>query len=99
MTKIDVLSGHETLKICTAYEIDGEIYNAPPASIEKLIKAKPIYEELPGWTEDISKITNYDELPENCKKYIKRVEELIKAPISMVSVGPDRVQNIFINEI
>lgn len=99
MTKIDVLSGHETLKICTAYEIDGEIYNAPPASIEKLIKAKPVYEELPGWTEDISKITNYEELPENCKKYIKRVEELIKAPISMVSVGPDRVQNIFINEI
>ena len=99
MTKIDVLSGHKTVKICTAYDINGELYYAPPASIEKLAIAKPVYEELPGWDEDISQITNYDELPENCKKYIKRCEELIKAPISMVSVGPDRVQNIFINNI
>lgn len=99
MTKIDVLSGHKTLKICTAYDVDGEILNAPPASIEKLAAAKPVYEEIAGWEEDITQITNYDELPENCKKYIKRVEELIGAPISMVSVGPDRIQNIFINEI
>jgi len=99
MTKIDVLSGHKTLKICTAYDVNGEILHAPPASIEKLAIAKPVYEEIAGWDEDISQITNYDELPENCKKYIKRVEELIGAPISMVSVGPDRVQNIFINNI
>jgi len=99
VTKIDVLSGHKTLKICTAYEIDGEMYDAPPASIEKLAKAKPVYIDLPGWDEDISAIRNYDELPENCKKYIKKMEELIGAPISMVSVGPDREQNIFINQI
>lgn len=99
MTKIDVLSGHETLKICTGYEIEGEVFDTPPASIERLEKAKPVYIEVPGWTEDISAIRNYDELPSNCKAYIKKVEELIGAPISMVSVGPDREQNIFINQI
>lgn len=99
MTKIDVLSGHETLKICTGYEIEGEVLDTPPASIERLEKAKPVYIEVPGWTEDISAIRNYDELPSNCKAYIKKVEELIGAPISMVSVGPDREQNIFINQI
>lgn len=99
MTKIDVLSGQKTIKVCTGYEINGEVFTAPPASIEKLAMAKPVYIDLPGWEEDITNIRNYDELPENCKSYIKKVEELIGAPISMVSVGPDREQNIFINEI
>lgn len=99
MTKIDVLSGHKTLKVCTGYDINGVIHTAPPAAIEQLAQAKPVYIELPGWDEDITAIRNYDELPENCKHYIKKVEELIGAPISMVSVGPDREQNIFINEI
>ncbi len=99
MTKIDVLSGHKTIKVCTGYDINGTIYSAPPAAIEQLAQAKPVYIELPGWDEDITAIRNYDDLPENCKKYIKKVEELIGAPISMVSVGPDREQNIFINEI
>ncbi len=99
VTKIDVLSGHKTLKICIGYDIDGKVYTAPPAAIEKLAEAKPVYIDLPGWDEDITAIRNYDDLPENCKKYIKKVEELIGAPISMVSVGPDREQNIFIKEI
>ncbi len=99
MTKIDVLSGLKTLKIAVAYEIDGKIYKTVPASIEKLKKATPVYEELPGWEEDITNMREYDELPENCKKYIARVEEIIGCQISMVSVGPDREQNIFIKEI
>lgn len=99
ITKIDVLSGLKTLKIAVAYDIDGVMYYAPPASIEKTAKAKPVYEELPGWEEDISGIKNYDDLPENCKKYVKRMEELVGTKISMISVGPDRSQNIFLNEI
>ena len=99
VTKIDVLSGLDTLKIAVGYEIDGEIYKTVPASIEKLKKAKPVYEELPGWKEDITNMRTYDELPENCKRYISRVEEIIGCQISMVSVGPDREQNIFIKEI
>lgn len=99
ITKIDVLSGLDTVKMCVAYEIDGKRYDYVPASTELLYKAKPIYEELPGWKEDISQMKTYDELPENCKKYIKRMEEILRCPISVVSVGPDRSQNIHIREI
>lgn len=99
ITKIDVLSGLKTLKICTGYELNGKIYTTVPAATENLAKVKPIYEELPGWTEDITQMKNYEELPENCKKYLKRVEEYLNCPISVVSVGPDRTQNIFIKNI
>lgn len=99
ITKIDVLSGLETIKVCTGYEIDGKVYTTVPASTEKLVNAKPIYEELPGWTEDISNMKNYDELPENCKKYLKRIEEFLGCQITVVSVGPDRTQNIFLKDI
>lgn len=99
ITKIDVLSGLGTLKICTAYEAEGKIYEFMPADTELLAKAKPIYEELPGWDEDISQVKTYEELPENCKKYLKRVEEIVGCQISVVSVGPDRSQNIHIREI
>ena len=99
ITKIDVLSGLDTVKICVAYEIDGKRYDYVPASTEILYRARPIYEELPGWQEDISQMKTYDELPENCKKYIKRMEDILRCPISVVSVGPDRSQNIHIREI
>ncbi|MBQ3437130.1 MAG: adenylosuccinate synthase [Fusobacterium sp.] len=99
ITKIDVLSGLGKLKICTAYEIDGKIYEYMPADTQSLYRAKPIYEELDGWEEDITQIKNYDDLPENCKKYLKRIEEIVNCPISVVSVGPDRSQNIHIREI
>ena len=61
-------------------------------------KAIPVYETLPGWSEDITKMREYDELPENCKKYIARMEEIIGCEITMISVGPDRTQNIFRKE-
>lgn len=99
ITKIDVLSGLKTLKVCTGYEISGKVYDMVPASSESLYGAKAIYEELPGWTEDITQITEYDKLPENCKKYIKFIEEFLKCQVSVVSVGPDRKQNIHIKEI
>ncbi|SJZ33207.1 Adenylosuccinate synthetase [Cetobacterium ceti] len=99
ITKIDVLSGLDTIKICTGYDIEGKVYTTVPASTELVAKAKPIYEELPGWTEDITQMKNYDELPENCKKYIKRMEEILGCQITVVSVGPDRTQNIFLKDI
>lgn len=99
ITKIDVLSGLGKLKICTAYEIDGERYESVPANTSLLYRAKPIYEELDGWDEDITKVQKYEDLPENCKKYLKRIEEIVKCKISVVSVGPDRTQNIHIHEI
>ena len=99
LTKIDVLSGHKVIKIAIGYDIEGTFYESVPASLTKLAKAVPVYEEMPGWDEDITEIKTYDELPENCKKYIKRLEIVAGAKISMVSVGPRRDQNIFIREI
>ena len=99
ITKIDVLSGLGKLKICTAYEIDGKVYDHVPADTKSLYRAKPIYEELDGWDEDITQIKKYEDLPENCKKYLARIEEIVGCPISVVSVGPDRSQNIHIREI
>ena len=99
MTKIDVLSGLGKLKICTAYEIDGVIHEYVPADTKSLDRAIPIYEELDGWDEDITQIKKYEDLPVNCRKYIERVQEILDCPISVVSVGPDRNQNIYIKEI
>ena len=99
LTKIDVLTGIEKIKVAVGYEIDGKRYDSVPASLNKLAQARPIYEEIDGWKEDITKITNYNDLPGNAKRYIKRLEEIIGTKISMVSVGPERSQNIYINEI
>ena len=91
---LDVLSGFDKLKICTAYKMGDKIIKNFPASLDDLAKCEPVYEELDGWNEDITKVTNYDELPENAKKYIKRIEELIGVSADIVSVGPNRLQTI-----
>jgi len=96
---LDVLSGLKTLKICTAYELDGKIIKALPSTIKQLNRVKPVYEEMPGWDEDITKVTSFEELPENCQKYLRRIEELINCPIAIFSVGPDREQTIVLREI
>ena len=94
LNKIDPLGGLDKIKICVAYKKDGEItYDFPP-TLEELAKCEPVYEEMDGWSEDISDIREFDKLPENCKKYIERIEELCGVKISTVGVGPDREQNI-----
>lgn len=99
ITKIDCLSGFDTIKVCVAYEIDGKMHTSVPASTESLSRAIPVYKELPGWTEDITQMKQYDELPENCKNYIKFMEDFLGCQITVVSVGPDRTQNIFLKDI
>lgn len=99
LTKIDVLSGLDMLYVCTGYEIDGKVYDYIPSDQAMVAKAKPIYKEFDGWKEDISKMESFDELPENCKAYIRFIEEFTGVRMSMVSVGPDRVNNIYIHEI
>jgi adenylosuccinate synthase len=90
ITKLDVLGEIESLKICSGYEYKGEKMDDFPASLNVLAECQPIYETLPGWPEDISEIKNFDDLPHNVKNYLKRVEELIETPISIVSVSPER---------
>ena len=94
LTKLDVLSGFDTLKVCVGYQIHGTPCDTVPANIEDLYRAVPIYEELPGWSQDIATITRYEALPESCKAYLQFIETFTETPIAMVSVGADRSQNI-----
>ena len=91
---LDVLSGLEELKICTAYEIDGKRTSTFPSHVDDIRKVKPIYETLPGWQEDITGVRSLDELPAAARDYLDRIGELIGVPVEMVSVGPDRAQTI-----
>ena len=99
LTKIDVLTGIDSLKVCVGYDVDGTIYDYVPSDQAVVAKAKPVYKEFAGWTEDISKMTSYDQLPQNCKDYVSFIEQFTGVRVSMISVGPDRVNNIYIHEI
>ena len=93
-----MLTGIETLKICIAYRYDGKIIEEFPASLKVLAKCEPIYEELPGWTEDITGCKSLSELPVNARHYLERVAQLTGIPLSIFSVGPDRKQtNVVVN--
>lgn len=94
---LDVLSGFENIKICTHYEINGKKVTDFPSDIEVLAEAVPVYEEMPGWSEDISEAKQFSDLPENAKKYIARLADLIETPICLVSVGRRRDQTIILD--
>lgn len=96
LTKLDVLSDFETIKVCTGYRFEGKELETLPAKLEIFENCEPIYEELPGWNKDITGVRSYDQLPENAKKYVKRLEELAGCPIVMVSVGPRRDQTMML---
>lgn len=89
LTVLDVLGYLDEIPVCVGYEIDGEVTRDFPTTV-KLAKAKPVYEVLPGWKEEIRGITEYDKLPENCRKYIEFIEKELEVPITMVSNGPGR---------
>lgn len=99
LNSIDVLTGIETLKICKAYKYRGEIMEEFPASLKVLAECEPIYEELPGWTEDITGASSLGDLPVNARHYIERISQLTNIPISIFSVGPDRNQTNMIRGV
>ncbi len=93
MMKSDVMSGMETIKVCTAYRYKGtEIDYLPYRTDEDLVE--PIYKELPGWKEDITKLENFEDAPKNLKDYVSYLEKELEVPITIISVGPDRKQTI-----
>ena len=98
ITKLDVLSGLEELKLCVGYKNENEVTTDYPYDQNILNTAEPEYEILDGWTEDITSIKKFDDLPENAKKYINAVEDFIEVPITFISVGPERNQNIVITD-
>nr|MBP9039926.1 adenylosuccinate synthetase [Paludibacteraceae bacterium] len=88
-----------TVKICNAYELDGETIDYVPSTLNKLQRCKPVYIEMPGWKEEVTAVRNFDDLPANAKNYLKKIEELTKTEIVIVSVGPDRTQTIQLKTI
>jgi len=94
MMKLDVLDRLPTIKICTAYTLNGETIHAPPANLQLLNACEPVYEELPGWCSDTTSITDAAKLPKEARAYLDRLEAIIETPISAVSVGPRRGQTI-----
>lgn len=91
---LDVLTGVDRIKICTSYYLDNQPYQTIPARIEDFEQCQPKYIELDGWTEDITNVKSFEELPENAKAYLQTLEELVGIPIVLFSVGPDRNQTI-----
>ena len=94
LTKLDVLTTVDKIKICVAYKYKGSVINEITTNIKVLQNCQPVYEDIDGWWDDITKIKSYDQLPINAKKYLRRIEELLKVPISLISVGPKREQTI-----
>jgi adenylosuccinate synthase len=89
LTKLDSLSGLDTLKICTGYQIGSRITDSFPIMPE-LVKAEPVYIEMPGWMDDITAVRQYGKLPKTAQDYIEKIQELVERPIKYVSVGPHR---------
>ena len=94
ITKLDVLGGLDTIKVCTAYDCDGVRYTTVPEHQKAFLAAKPVFEEVPGWHEDISGCRSFDELPKAARDYIDLIEQLSGVRVSLVAVGPDREQTI-----
>ncbi len=94
ITKIDTLSGLDKIKACVGYELDGKAIEHFPASLDDLARCKPIYEEFEGWDDTIKKARKFEDLPSGAKKYIKRIEDLTEAKVSIISVGPNRDETI-----
>jgi adenylosuccinate synthase len=94
VTKLDVLSGFETVKICTGYRADGEVFEDFPPHQSLFHRAEPVYEELEGWDEEIDEARSFEDLPKNARAYVRRMEELVGVPASVVSIGPAREQSL-----
>ena len=99
ITRLDILDTLKTIKMCVGYKHNGKLINEYPASLNVLAEIEPVYEELPGWEQDITGIRKYDELPVNARKYIERLSEVAGVRLGIISVGPGREQTIVLEEM
>ena len=97
ITKLDVLDGFETLKICTGYKIDGQVIDILPYGAESIVDCVPIFEEHKGWQQSTLGVKQFDQLPIEAQRYLRRIEQLVGAPIALVSTGPDRAETIVLD--
>ncbi|RYG15201.1 adenylosuccinate synthase, partial [bacterium] len=96
LTRVDVLSGLETVKVCTGYRLDDKTISYVPGDVETLARVEPILEELPGWTGDLRGCRKLEELPKAAQKYLEFVAEKVGVPVALVSIGPDREETIVV---
>jgi adenylosuccinate synthase len=99
LTKLDVLTGMDEVPVCVAYEVDGRRYDELPMNQADFARATPVYETFPGWDEDISQARKLDDLPRAARDYVDALEQMIKAPISVIGVGPGRDQTIVVRDL
>ena len=99
VTRLDILDEMPVIKMCVGYKYNGEEIKQIPASLKVLAQVEPVYEEFEGWMTDISGVRKYEDLPENCKKYLKRMSEVAGVEVGIVSVGPDREQTMILKEL
>ncbi|MEM9175067.1 MAG: adenylosuccinate synthase [Myxococcota bacterium] len=99
INKLDILSGFDEIQICTAYDIDGKITEDFPMTLAEAERAKPVYESMPGWSEDVSGLTSIEQFPDNARRYIERIEALAEVPAALLSVGPGREETIIVREL
>lgn len=95
----DVLTGIDNLKVCTGYELDGKVIDYIPSTLKEYNRCKPVYIDMPGWTEDITNVTSFEELPVNAQNYLRKIEEVTGVKVAIFSVGPDRKQTIVLHDI
>jgi adenylosuccinate synthase len=98
LTKLDVLDGFETLKICTGYDLDGTLLDYLPTAADQQARCKPIYEEMPGWSDSTEGARSWAELPAAAIKYVRRIEELIHCPVALLSTSPEREDTILVTD-
>lgn len=98
LTKLDVLDGFETLKICTGYRLDGEVLDYLPTAAEQQARVEPIYETVPGWSDSTAGAKSWADLPAEAIKYVRRIEELIQCPVALVSTSPERDDTILVTD-
>ena len=98
ITKLDVLDGLDTLKLCVSYDLDGQTVTAPPVGAEGFARCRPNYIEMPGWSETTYGVTRHEALPENARRYLAKIEELTGTPIDIVSTGPDRDETMILRD-
>jgi adenylosuccinate synthase len=96
ITKLDVLDGLDTIKMCTSYKYQGEVLDMPPLGADAIEQCEPVYEEMPGWSETTEGVKSLDGLPENARNYLTRLEEIVGVPVDIISTGPERDETIIL---
>lgn len=99
VTKLDVLTGLDKLRLCTGYRYRGGLLHEFPATLKMLAECEPVYEEMPGWQEDITQVRRYEDLPETARDYLKRISEISRVPIAVIGVGPGREETLILENL